>query len=328
MQVQSSGSIPCNLCSASEAVELARRDRDGNPLRTVICRRCGLVWTDPRPTEAEVKKFYAQDYRVQYKGAYQPKLKHVYRAGRVALDRFESLREFLQPGYTVLDVGAGGGELVFLLRHLGWDARGLEPNEGYAHYARTELGLPMEIGFFKELESGLERFDVVTLYHVLEHLEDPLGTIVKLRRVIKPDGHLVIEVPNVEATCQAPGHRFHFAHLYNFNPATLEALARKAGYEVLRTTVSADGGNVGVFLRRLPETPAKDGEIPGNYERVMGIIRRHTALGHYLSARPYARLIGRAKQAVAERRAVKQGGGRKEMLAAVFGEKSRASGER
>jgi SAM-dependent methyltransferase len=280
--------------------EVSLRDRAGKYLRTVICQRCGLVWTDPRPAEEEVKEFYAHEYRLQYKGAWQPKFKHVYRGGKVSVNRFRWLRKFLRPTDAILDVGAGGGELVYLLRGLGYDARGLEPNEGYARYAREELKLPIEMGFFKELELGGKSFDVVTLFHVLEHLEDPAGTVARLRDCLKRHGHLIIEVPNVEAKCQAPGRRFHLAHLYNFNPATLPMLARRAGYEVLETVVSSDGGNVGIVARRLDNPQACAGEIPGNYEQVSGVIRRHTALSHCLSAYPYTRPFQRLGQLVDE----------------------------
>src|SRR5262245_51929118 len=117
-------SIPCNLCGARAVEEVSRRDREGHYLRTVICRGCGLVWTDPRPTAAEEKSFYAENYRLQYKGAWQPKSKHVYRGGRVSLHRFRRLRKFLSPQDAILDVGAGSGELVYLLRGLGFDASG------------------------------------------------------------------------------------------------------------------------------------------------------------------------------------------------------------
>ena len=114
-------SIRCNLCGAGEVAELGDKDRQGLPLRTVICQECGLVWTDPRPSEEEIKKFYAEEYRVRYKGTWQPKLKHVYRGGLVARARYATLRPFLRSGDVILDVGSGGGELVYLLRGLGYD---------------------------------------------------------------------------------------------------------------------------------------------------------------------------------------------------------------
>lgn len=239
--------IPCNACGCSEVEVISLADRDGRYLRTVICRKCGLVWTDPRPSEDEIRDFYAREYRLKYKGAYQPKLKHVYRAIQVGMTRFYSLQALLSQANKILDVGSGGGEFVYLLRALGYDARGIEPNEGYALYARNELGLPIEVGFLKELNSRGEVFDLITLFHVLEHLEDPCGTLLHLRHLLGTEGRLVIEVPNIESTSQAPNHRFHFAHLYNFNSATLQAVSQLAGYEVEATLYSAGDENITVY---------------------------------------------------------------------------------
>ncbi|MEO8426486.1 MAG: class I SAM-dependent methyltransferase [Verrucomicrobiota bacterium] len=299
-------SIPCNLCGAVEVVELGCKDRDGQPLRTVICQECGLVWTDPRPREEAIKKFYAEEYRVRYKGTWQPKLKHVYRGGLVARARYFTLRSFLKSQDAILDVGSGGGELVYLLRGLGYNARGIEPNEGYARYAKDELQLPIAIGFFKELSLSEQVYDVITLYHVLEHLEDPFGTIAGLRPMLKPGGHLVIEVPNVEGTCGEPANRFHIAHLYNFNPATLGALSRKAGYTVRETSISSDGGNVAVFLQTAGEPSSFDGRIQGNRDRIVGILARHTKPRHYLSARRYGRALRKAARVFDEWRVTRR----------------------
>src|SRR5215210_3503977 len=131
----SSCSVPCNLCGSREVEEIGQLDRNRKPLRTVICQRCGLVWTDPRPREEEIVNFYTEDYRLEYKGAYQPRLKHVYRAGRGAIDRYQRIKDLLNPEHNILDIGAGGGEFVYVMRRLGFDARGIEPNRGYAAYA-------------------------------------------------------------------------------------------------------------------------------------------------------------------------------------------------
>ena len=60
--------IPCNLCGSSDVEVLGNRDRDGRPLRTTICRTCGLVWSNPRPAEDEVRRYYSREYRLDYKG--------------------------------------------------------------------------------------------------------------------------------------------------------------------------------------------------------------------------------------------------------------------
>lgn len=221
--------IPCNLCDCAEFDELGDRDRDGRSLRTTICRRCGLVWSNPRPSEEEVRRYYSREYRLDYKRQATPSLRHIARSGRGALNRCRGLSPFLKPGDRVLDAGAGGGEVVYVLRTLGFDAEGLEPDEQYARHARETLGVPVGTGFVQDVSFPAGSFDAITMYHALEHVEDPVGILATLRRWIAVDGLLLVEVPNVEARCMAPAHRFHFAHFYNFNRVTLEATGRRPG---------------------------------------------------------------------------------------------------
>ena len=133
---------------------------------------------------------------------------------------------------------------MYVLRSLGFDASGLEPDQQYARHAREVLGVPVATGFIQDAAFPAASFDVVTMYHALEHVEDPSSILSRLRGWIVESGVLLIEVPNVEAVCIAPKHRFHFAHFYNFNRDVLEALGRKAGFEPVETTTSADGGNL------------------------------------------------------------------------------------
>ena len=85
--------IPCNLCGGREVAVLGRKGREGEPLRTVICVNCGLAWSDPRPIEA--RKYYEEEYRKDYKRIETPRLVHIYRAGRGALDRWAQIKKFV-----------------------------------------------------------------------------------------------------------------------------------------------------------------------------------------------------------------------------------------
>ena len=296
--------IPCNLCGSVDVEELSALDRDGRPLRTTICRACGLVWSNPRPGEDEVRRYYSREYRMDYKGIATPSLRHIARSGRGAMNRCRDLAPFLKPGDRVLDAGTGGGEMVYALRRLGFDAMGLEPDERYARHARETLGVPVETGFVQDRSFPSGSFDVITMYHSLEHVEDPVGILTTLRRWLSEGGRLLVEVPNVEARCIHPRHRFHFAHFYNFNRATLEATGRRAGLEPVRTSTSPDGGNlITVFMAsgssRAPQA------LPGNYERVSQIVRGHTAAGYYLSAAPYTGPLGRLRSFLKDRAAAR-----------------------
>ncbi len=305
MQIDSSNlCIPCNLCGSNESEELCTVDRDNNYLRTVICQECGLVWTDPRPNAKEIEQYYSKDYRISYKGTYTPKSKHIHRAGSVAMHRCRFIKDLIEPSHAILDVGAGGGEFVYFLRALGFNAVGIEPNEGYAEHARVKLRVPVECGFIQQQELKPGSLDVITMHHVFEHLDDPIGILGRLRNALKENGIVVIEVPNVEATCFAPIHRFHAAHLYNFNPVTLDSMARKAGFSVVRSVVSADGGVITAVFRR-SEHLEELLNSPEIYRRIRDVVIGHTAFSHYLSSHPYIRPVHRLRSRLKEHRAVK-----------------------
>jgi SAM-dependent methyltransferase len=297
--------VSCNLCGSADAEEIGERDRDGRPLRTVICRRCGLVFSNPRPGEDDVRRYYSREYRLDYKGHAVPSLRHIARSGRGALNRYRELEPFVKRGGRVLDAGAGGGEVVYVFRKLGFDAIGLEPDERYARHAREVLGVPVETGFVQDHSFPTGRFDAMTMYHALEHVEDPVGILAKLRGWLSEGALLLIEVPNVEARSIHPRHRFHFAHFYNFNRATLEATGRKAGFEPVQTSTSPDGGNLVTVFRAAADGGAADSRLEGNYTRVSRIVRGYTAAGYYLSASPYAGPLGRLRAFLKDRAATR-----------------------
>ena len=122
---------PCNLCGARHYIVVGTSDRDGEPLQTVLCRTCGLVWTNPRPEEAAIDAYYATLYRADYKGHAAPPLRKIVRGFAGAVERRALLREVLKKSgessrttdrrLRMIDVGSGAGELVFLMRRDGVD---------------------------------------------------------------------------------------------------------------------------------------------------------------------------------------------------------------
>lgn len=297
-------SVPCNLCGSGKVEELSLTGRERKHLRTVICRECGLVWSDPLPIET--KKYYEKDYRLEYKGVFEPKLKHIYRAGMVALNRFRKIERLLFNEAKVLDVGSGGGEFIYLLSGLGYKATGIEPNIGYAEYSKREYGLNVITGFVQDASIPANSYDLITIWHVLEHTDNPFRVLCCLNTWLRDKGVLIVEVPNVEAVCQSPANRFHFAHLYNFNLKTLEKMGNKAGFSSISHDVSKDGGNIFmVFRKDATHTAHEDFKIPGNAMKIIETLRKHTALSHYLSGYPYARFFRKTEKVINEKRAKK-----------------------
>jgi SAM-dependent methyltransferase len=293
--------ISCNLCGGRDVAVLGTKGREGEPLRTVICVNCGLAWSDPRPIEA--RKYYEEDYRKDYKKIETPRLIHIYRAGKGALDRWARIKIFVSKEARTLDVGSGGGEFLYLLTKLGLKAIGIEPNRGYANFSRDEYGVDVRAGMLNDMEFAEGEFHVVTMWHALEHVENPTAIFGQVREWMKEGGVFVVEVPNVEAVCQAPGHRFHRAHLYSFNPASLKGLGAKSGFAVEEVTLSEDGGNITAIFRKTQSALKKPAPLPGpeNARQIQETLRRHTPFRHYLSHYPYTRPLQRLRNALHER---------------------------
>jgi 2-polyprenyl-3-methyl-5-hydroxy-6-metoxy-1,4-benzoquinol methylase len=298
---------PCNLCHFDGVRVLSLRDRDGSPLRTVMCTGCGLVRSDPMPDAVALDQYYRERYRLDYKRQSAPSRRHILRAGRVAIDRIRRLPQVprQKAGARALDIGAGGGEFAYLLgRTTGLAVTGIEPNEGYAEHARTALGLDIVVSPLNEAMPPAGAFELVTMFHVLEHLRDPGAALARIASWLAPGGLAVVEVPNVEATCQSPLHLFHAAHLYNFNAAALERLGRKAGLDPVDCWFSPDRGNFSVTLRRpedrpLPAVAGPAGDLadacamPGNAARVWEVRAAHTPWRHRATLQPLSRALRR-----------------------------------
>ena len=138
----------------------------------------------------------------------------------------------------MLNVGSGGGEFVFLGTQAGFDMTGIEPNEGYANYAISEYKVPILNGMFYEQDIPAASYDAVTLFHVLEHLQEPIKAIEFLGNLLRADGYLFVEVPSVDSRVMAPGQKWHFGHLFNFNERTLKAVGFLAGLHPVKVKSS------------------------------------------------------------------------------------------
>ncbi len=308
-----SSPVPCAICGPSPTQVVAESDRSGQPLRTVICRTCGLVFSDPRP-EADLEAYYANDYRREYKGQERPQPKRIYRNGWAALERLDFLRRFLPPGGRLLDAACGGGEFLYLAQSSGWQVEGIEPGRDFARYAREEYGVPILSGFIAEAAFPPAHFDAVTLWHALEHVDDPVGILERLGSWLAASGRLIVEVPNVLATCQAPRQRYHRAHLYHFNAVTLTAVGAKAGLAAIHNEVSADGGNLRVVFTRGQQAVS----TAGNFAHTLAVLEAHTPWRHYWSAWPYRRLAGKIARTLRERAAIGEQTSGKRLLDALY----------
>ena len=183
---------------------------------------------------------------------------------------------------------------------------GIEPNHGYANYSVDQYGLNVKKGFIQDAIIETNSFDLITIWHVLEHTEDPYLVLKRLHALLRPAGKLVIEVPNIEAVCQSPLSTFHEAHLYHFNAQSLNWLAEKASFRTVSVELSPDGGNITLILESTDspgDSTITDGEE--NYHRILDIVKDRSQIKHFTKPSTYLRIIRRISSGLREKRYVK-----------------------
>ena len=223
----------CVLCKGDESKIVSERDRRGSPLTTKVCLSCGLLFSSPIPTDEELVDYYTKNYRLEYKGARRPARRNILRNFRRAAGHLRQYADIWTGGGRVLEVGAGGGEFLFLLSQLGLEVQGIEPDPAYAAFCRNEYQINVTAQSLQAAHFPPRSFNRIRFHHVLEHLNDPVKSLCNIANWLTDDGLLWIEVPNIEHMAQSkkPLRRshFHVAHIFNFTPYTLRAAAGLAG---------------------------------------------------------------------------------------------------
>ncbi len=136
----------CQLCQSKKLVHSKKIDaKTQAPLDISSCPNCSLVAQKNIPSDEELKIYYSHNYRQDYKSTYSPKPKHVQRAGQAALNRINFLEQHLSlKQQTLIDIGAGGGEFVYMAQQCGLRSSGIEPNLGYSNFSKEQYGVKLK----------------------------------------------------------------------------------------------------------------------------------------------------------------------------------------
>ncbi len=164
------------------------------------CEACRCLFLHPMPDSREIERFYPADYwwNARRSGGLK-KLESVYR--KLALrDHVAFITKAAgNRSVDVLDVGCGSGTLLGLLKHRGFRVTGLDFSAEAAAIAKAENGVDVAVGSLEEAHFPAESFDVVTLFHVMEHVTNPRLVLAEVSRVLKPNGVAILQVPNIES---------------------------------------------------------------------------------------------------------------------------------
>ncbi|MCX5667387.1 MAG: methyltransferase domain-containing protein [Candidatus Omnitrophica bacterium] len=237
-------STKCNLCG-SDKYSVVYKTYDGDisdtepafyaitnnsrdvAIRIVKCTICGLIYANPRPSPDLLVNNYIKSTDSLYLEE---------EAGRrlSAKKILKELKKIKKAG-RILDIGCAAGFLLDEAQKAGFNIHGIELSKWAADYARNKLGIKTICqGMLKEAGYPKSHFDVIVLSDVIEHLIDPKGTLVEIRKLLKPDGVICINTPDINSLVskilRARWWGVKNAHLYYFTRKTLNKILHRTGF--------------------------------------------------------------------------------------------------
>jgi len=200
------------------------------------CEACTFQFTNPRPDAAHIGRYYESEEYVSHNSGAGGVINQAYKVARYfTMRRKVALVNQRASKGRLLDYGCGTGHFLAAAKADGWQVAGWEPNARAREEATERVGQP--IGTESLVQFQPASFDTITLWHVLEHVHNLNETLAQLISLLKPDGTLLIAVPNVDSL-DAQHYRQDWAaydvprHLYHFSPKTMTQLLKKHKMQV------------------------------------------------------------------------------------------------
>lgn len=227
---------PCPGCGTAEFYIAF----DEPPFRIVRCRKCSLVFLgNPPPEEALYEEYYSSEepredeYRI---GSQNPRMRELFAINAQRIKRIHRLK----PDGSLLDIGCGRGYFLRTATELGYRTYGIDVSEKAVAYAGRVFDVRADVRSMENLLETGEQFDVITLWHVLEHFVDPFAALRQIRQLLRPDGLCIVEVPNVRSMkfllsrTKWEGGNHPLYHRTFFSAKTLQAALEDSGFSDVR----------------------------------------------------------------------------------------------
>ena len=227
----------CGYCGNAEGqllfpLKVAEPGTPAREFRLLCCPTCDLIYLAPRLSAEEIGAYYSETYYAKD----QRRLKSVAEDILPGFRRADRVERHVKGG-NILDVGCGGGGFLATLNHYPWRKFGWEVSDTAAVHARLRYGIDVRVGNLSDSGFRDSYFDVITLWHVFEHMASPAETLGCLHRLLKQGGLLLLAVPNF-ASLESRLTRANWYHLdvprhyYHYTAATLRRMLESSGFQV------------------------------------------------------------------------------------------------
>jgi len=191
-------SVNCPLCQGDDYRKFLTKFE----MNLVKCRKCGLIYANPRIHESELLRRYASSF---FFDEYLPAFKATSKSYDLTVIRchfflfLHLITKYYTPGKRLLDVGCGAGFFLKAAEEIGWEAEGVEISPVASDYAQEIVKVKVLEGKLEDLGLPAERFDLVVLIETIEHLMHPLETLKEINRILKKEGILIICTPDYKS---------------------------------------------------------------------------------------------------------------------------------
>jgi len=238
------------------------------------CLHCALVYNEPAPLDASPLEEYA---RIE-----DPEYLEQRDARRLTYGRELDRLEELVSGRDLLDVGCYAGFFLELARERGFRVSGVEPSRWAALHAAQQLGLDVFNGPLEVFDTE-RRYDLVTLWDVIEHLADPLGALRRVKSLLRPAGLVAFTTHNIDSLlARLLRSRYPFfmqMHAIHLDDRTLPLLVERAGFTIVRRHAHRRAVHVGYLLTRLQRFGARPEAWAQRAAALLGLADRIVWIG-------------------------------------------------
>lgn len=226
----------CPLCDGNKCFIVTEKIRYKIDKSICKCCHCGLVFMKDPLINDDAPGYYEEEYRNFYQAPPAEEFFNTHIAE--SYQRIKKIHMYLNDTSKILEIGSATGNLLSALKDSGYsELTGIELDKNYSQYSIEELGLNIYQKPLKEISFDENSFDAILCFHVLEHFSGPLAFLKEVKRILRPSGTLIIEVPNVDdyliSLFKLKSYtEFYYqpAHNFYFSRSTLTKLINKAGF--------------------------------------------------------------------------------------------------
>lgn len=239
----------CPVCKSTAIEQVFTTDdyHHGTTTNVAVaqCRDCTSGFTNPRPTEEGILKFYPDDYEQHNKINADEKDQSL--ISGMFREAFLPLKDLLTPTSRVkladrqgqgrvLDVGCGRGRFLADMAKHGWDTHGIDLEQKAVNIANDRRGVVATCAPIQKFETK-GNFDLVTMWHSLEHMHNPRQVLGQVKELIADDGRLIVEVPNFDSFLASYLSEYWYdldvpRHLVHFTPRSIQHLGKETGFNI------------------------------------------------------------------------------------------------